>query len=100
MSDFKVVLEDLTELSANFTKESSAYEQLIPSINPPAVDGGDDNLNKVLTGLVKTFDNLHHRMVASISDHADKLKYAHDSFERKDIEVHDLFEDLVPKELR
>ncbi len=98
MSDFNVVLADLNELSTNFANESKTYEQLIPSINPPAVDGGDANLNNVLTGLVKTFDDLHHRMVASISDHADKLKKARDSFERRDIDNRFLFDDLVPKE--
>src|SRR5215475_951609 len=97
MSDFKVVLEDLATLHTNFANEATAYEQLIPSINPPAVDGGDGNLNSVLVSLVETFDVLHHRLVGSIRHNADMLKTAHDSFERHDIDTHGVYDDLMPK---
>lgn len=98
MSDFKVVLSDLAALHTNFANEATAYERLIPSINPPAVDGGDGNLNSVLVSLVETFDVLHNALVGSITHHADMLKTAHDSFQRHDIDTRFLYDNLMPKD--
>jgi hypothetical protein len=97
MSDFNVVLSDLATLQKNFATEAANYEQLIPAINPPAVDGGDGTINSVLTSVHETFDVLHHSLVASIQHNADGLKTAHDSFERHDIDTRFLYDDLVPK---
>jgi hypothetical protein len=94
-----VVLADLAALHRNFATEASAYEQLIPSINPPAVDGGDANLNSVLTALVETFDVAHHRIADNIAHHADALKNAHESFARQDSgDTRFLYDNLMPKD--
>jgi hypothetical protein len=106
MPDFRVVLDDLAALQKNFADEATTYEQLIPSINPPAVDGGDGNLNSVLTALHETFDVAHHNLASSIHHHADILKERHDTFQRSDsggfFQWYDgtraLYDNMVPKD--
>ena len=84
MSEFKVVLSDLDGLHRSFADGATSYEKLIPSLNPPAVDSGDGNLNKVLKALVEVFDVGHHAVVDSLNHHAEKVKSARDTFERTD----------------
>jgi hypothetical protein len=107
MADFKVVVADLDALSSGFSDEAKTYEGLIPSINPPAVDGGDGNLNSVLQALVETFDVAHHRVVESLNKHADDIKAARKSFVDTDSGAYftwdgtrSLYDSLVPKELQ
>jgi hypothetical protein len=105
MPDFRVVLADLDALHRNFADEATNYKQLIPSINPPAVDGGDADLNSVLIALEETFDVAHQNLANSIQHHADTLKTAHDTFQRDDSGwwfnydgTKSLYDNLVPKE--
>jgi hypothetical protein len=105
MSDFEVVLADLDALHASFANEATTYEQLIPSINPPAVDSGAGDLNSVLQALVETFDVAHHREVEKLHAHADQLKVARDTFEQADAGwwfqwdgTRSLYDNVVPKD--
>jgi hypothetical protein len=106
MPDFKVVLADLAALHANFADEANTYKQLIPSINPPAVDGGNADLNSVLIALQESFDVAHHNLADSIQHHSDTLKAAHDSFQQSDSGglyqwydgTRELYDNLVPKD--
>lgn len=105
MSVFRVVLADLDALKTGLSQGASEYEQLIASINPPAVDGGEGNLNSVMQALVETFDVAHHNLVDSMRHYANTVKAARDTFEQTDSGAYfafdgtrSLYDNMVPKE--
>ncbi|WP_133056126.1 DUF6317 family protein [Mycolicibacillus koreensis] len=107
MSEFKVVLNDLDQLRRSLAGGAASYEQIIPSVNPPPVDGGDGNLNSVLQALTETFAVGHAAVVDSLEGRAAKVKSARDTFDRVDSGAYfqwdgtrSLYDDMVPEEDR
>ncbi|MEV6098679.1 DUF6317 family protein [Nocardia sp. NPDC051981] len=92
---FEVILDDLKSMAKTFGDEATAYEGLVPSFLPAAVDSGDAVLNEAMKGGLELLELLHHQMVRAIQIHAEKLAYARDSYERHDIDNRKLFDDLT-----
>ncbi|MBY8886647.1 DUF6317 family protein [Streptomyces sp. PTM05] len=97
-ADLQLVLSDLKSMSGTFTQQSKVYRDVKPKITPPIADSGDDGLDQLIRMVMETIDGLHTKMSDLIEEHGEKLGYAHDSFQRHDIDVHGVFEDLMPDE--
>jgi len=95
MAGYQVVLDDLSSMANTFHTEADASKALKAKMSPPAADTGDGNLNTVLQAVMETLDVLHTRMVTAIEDHGDKLAAARDSYARREIDNHGLFDDLT-----
>lgn len=95
MSDFQVVLGDLRRMADTFGSEGERYRAITPKITPPIADGGDGALNGAMQGVIELIGVLHEQMAKSIADHHDKLSYAHDSYQRRDIDNRALFDDVM-----
>ena len=92
---YQVVLGDLQSMANTFKRESDAYRELRPQIAPPIADGGDPGLDSAIRMIMDDIDSLHTKLADRIEDHGDKLTYAHDSYQRRDVDVHGVFEDLM-----
>ena len=93
--NLKAVLGDLAAMSGAFHGASKEYQGLAPDVSPPVADSGDDALNSSITAMADLIIGLHGKFCDRLDDHGDKISYAHDSFQRNDIDVHGLFEDLM-----
>lgn len=92
---FQVILDDLKSMAKIFSDEATVYEGLVPGFLPAAVDSGDDILNKAMKSALETLEILNHQVVRTMQTHSQKLTYAHDSYERHDIDNRKLFDDLT-----
>jgi hypothetical protein len=93
--DFKAVLSDLTSLSKTFHDEAVNFRKLHADVAPPLVGGGDAGLDHALKEIADLIVALHIGFAGRLDGHGDKVAYARDSFRRRDIDVHGLFEDLM-----
>ncbi|MEU9438767.1 DUF6317 family protein [Streptomyces sp. NPDC048252] len=93
--DFKAVLSDLTSMSRTFHDEAVNYRKLHADVAPPLVGGGDAGLDHAVKEVADLIVALHIGFADRLDDHGDKVTYARDSFQRHDIDVHGLFEDLM-----
>ncbi|WP_230194508.1 DUF6317 family protein [Streptomyces coriariae] len=93
--DFKAVLSDLTSMSRTFHDEAVNYRKLYADVAPPLADGGDTGLDHAVKEVADLIVALHIGFADRLDDHGDKVTYARDSFQRHDIDVHGLFEDLM-----
>ncbi|MFC4507949.1 MULTISPECIES: DUF6317 family protein [Streptomyces] len=93
--DFKAVLSDLSAMSRTFHDEAVNYRGLHPDVAPPVVDAGDAGLDHALKEVADLIVALHTGFADRLDDRGDKVTYARDSFQRHDIDVHGLFEDLM-----
>ncbi|MFG2134239.1 DUF6317 family protein [Streptomyces sp. NPDC048751] len=94
-ADFKAVLSDLTSMSKTFHDQARDYRTLHADVAPPVADGGDAGLDHALKEVADLIVALHTGFADRLDDHGDKVTYARDSFQRHDIDVHGLFEDLM-----
>ncbi|MDQ1046511.1 DUF6317 family protein [Streptomyces sp. V4I2] len=94
-ADFKAILSDLTSLSTTFHDEAVTYRKLHADVAPPVADGGDPGLDHALREVAELIVGLHTGFADRLDDHGDKVAHARDSFQRHDIDVHGLFEDLM-----
>lgn len=94
---YQAVLADLQEMASTFTREADDYRQLEPRVSPPPASSGDGRLDATIHAVMATLGSLHDRMATMIEDHGNKLREAHDTYQRRDIDNRELFEDLVPK---
>ncbi len=92
---FNVVLGDLASMAKTFKQEAVTYAGLHASVAPPIADGGDAGLNDAIAAVTHAISGLHLAMGDRIKSHGDKLQYAHDSYQRHDVDVHGVFEDLM-----
>ena len=92
---YQVVLGDLSSMAGTFHTEAENYRGLKPKVTPAVADGGDPGLNQTMQILLEAIDGLHTKMADRIDEHGDKLTYAHDSYQRNDVDVHGVFEDLM-----
>jgi hypothetical protein len=95
MVDFKAVLGDLTSMSRTFHDEARNYRELRPDVAPPLAGGGDAGLDHAVKEVADLLVALHTGFADRLDDHGDKVAYARDSFQRHDVDVHGLFEDLM-----
>ncbi|MFD9396312.1 DUF6317 family protein [Streptomyces sp. NPDC060000] len=96
--DFKAVLSDLTAMSRTFHDEAVNYRKLHADVAPPVVDAGDFGLDHAVKEIADLIVALHIGFADRLDDHGDKVAHARDSFQRRDIDVHGLFEDLMAGE--
>jgi hypothetical protein len=95
--EFRVILSDLADVARVLQSESAALEKLMSGAGRPApVDTGDQSLNLTLATVLDDLTFLHSSMAASMADHADKLRQAHDTYQQVNQSMRELFEDLVP----
>ncbi|KOG36907.1 DUF6317 family protein [Streptomyces resistomycificus] len=94
-ADFKAILSDLTSMSRTFHDEAVNYRKLHTDVAPPVADGGDAGLDHALKEVAELIVGLHTGFADRLDDHGDNVAHARDSFQRHDIDVHGLFEDLT-----
>lgn len=94
---FQVVLEDLREMAGSFRTEGDTYEKIKPKVTPLVADAGGGPINEMLGAVMECLDVLHTKMAESISEHAGKLRDAHDTYQRHDVDAHGLFDKLMPE---
>jgi hypothetical protein len=92
---YQVVLGDLAGMAKTYHQEAENYRNLKPQVVPPCVDGGDPAFNDALAMIMDDIDSLHTKLADRIDEHGDKLQYAHDSYQRHDVDLHGVFEDLM-----
>ena len=98
MADLKAVQSDLTAMAKTFHDEAITYRGLHTAVAPPVADGGDPGLDHALHEVAQLIVGLHTGLADRLDDHGDKVAHARDSFQRHDIDVHGLFEDLMAGE--
>ncbi|MFI9171892.1 DUF6317 family protein [Streptomyces lincolnensis] len=98
MADLKAVQSDLTAMAKTFHDEATHYRGLHAAVAPPVADGGDPGLDHALKEVARLIVGLHAGLADRLDDHGDKVAHARDSFQRHDIDVHGLFEDLMAGE--
>ena len=95
--EFSVILGDLTKMSNSFAAANKQYSALRPNISPPPVGTGDAALNSTLKTLTEYLDVLHTKMSEAIDEHSKRLILTRASFERHDIDVRFMFDDMMPQ---
>ncbi|MEV0279102.1 DUF6317 family protein [Streptomyces sp. NPDC050610] len=100
MADLKAVLGDLKSMAGTFHREAGNYRKLKENVSPPIVSGGDPGLDHAIISMADVIIAMHTGFADRLDDHGDKVHEAHDSYERHDIDVHGLFEDLMNDEKR
>ncbi|MBF9067539.1 hypothetical protein I2501_05730 [Streptacidiphilus sp. NEAU-YB345] len=83
-------------MAKTYHTQADDYRSLKMQVTPPLADGGDPGFNDALQTIMNAVDSLHTKVGDRIADHGDKLGYAHDSYQRRDVDVHGVFEDLMP----
>ncbi|TDU04243.1 hypothetical protein EDD99_2699 [Streptomyces sp. 846.5] len=94
-SGYQVVLGDLQRMADTYHSEADAYRGLKPQVAPAVADGGDTGLNDSIQLIMAAIDSIHTKLADRIEEHGDKLAYVHGSYQRRDVDVHGAFEDLM-----
>lgn len=95
---YTVVLADLATLNKTFATQATSYAGLASDVAPAIAASGDPGLDHSITSVMDALAGLHANLAGRIQEHADRLSAAHDSYQRHDVDVHGLFEDLMPDE--
>lgn len=82
-------------MSDTFHHSATEYRGLRNDVAPPIADGGDPGLDSAIKAMADLIISLHAAFADRLDDHGDQLKYAHDSYQRDDVDVHGVFEDLM-----
>jgi hypothetical protein len=90
----KVVLDDLATMSQQFEQGHADFAAAAEAVKAEPVDTGDGTLNDYLAYVTGRIEELTIKSAELIQEHAGKVKYAHDSYERHDIDNEELFEDM------
>ncbi|WP_269853455.1 DUF6317 family protein [Streptomyces sp. RPT161] len=98
--DLKAVLGDLKSLSDAFHNAAGDYRKLRQSVAPTVVSGGDAGLDHAIKEMADLIISLHIGFADRLDEHGDKVHDAHDSYQRHDVDVHGLFDDLMKNESR
>ncbi|MEU4352229.1 DUF6317 family protein [Streptomyces sp. NPDC023838] len=94
-ADVKVLLADLNAMASTFHKEAGIYRDMHANVKPAVAGSGDAGCDAAIKAMADLIAGLHDKLSDRLEDHSDKVKYAHDSMQRNDIDVHGLFEDLM-----
>lgn len=92
--NLQVVLHDLSSMAGTFKRESKACGDLHEKLKPAIAPSGDPGLDASIKAMWDLIAGLHDTLTDRIADHGDKLQYAHDSYQRNDVDIHGVFEDL------
>lgn len=84
MTDFKVVLDDLSTLASRYATEAPIYEGVAEKLKVVPPDSGDSTLNESMRTLVDELGVLNTKMAASLQLNASKIKDAHDKYQITD----------------
>jgi hypothetical protein len=84
MTDFKVVLDDLTTLASRYSTEAPIYEGVAEKLKVAPPDSGDGALNKSMQTLIDELGTLNAKMAASLLQNADKIKDCRDKYQITD----------------
>jgi hypothetical protein len=95
---YTVVLADLASMTKTFHTQARSYASLKANVAPAIAESGDPGLDHAITSIMDAIAGLHANLAGRIEEHGDNLSYAHDSYQRHDIDVHGLFEDLMKGE--
>ncbi|WP_240529693.1 DUF6317 family protein [Streptomyces mangrovisoli] len=98
MADFQAVMSDLTAMTKTFHDQARDYRGLGPDVTPPVADSGDGGCDHAIKEIADLIVALHIGFADRLDDHGDKVAYARDSFQRHDVDVHGVFEDLMTGE--
>ncbi|MDF3297610.1 DUF6317 family protein [Streptomyces tropicalis] len=93
--DFKAVMSDLTAMARTFHDQARSYRELKPDVTPPLADGGDAGLDAAIGEVGHLIAALHCGFADRLDDHGNLVAKSRDSFQRHDVDVHGLFEDLM-----
>jgi len=95
--DVKAILADLSNLADTFHAESVTFDQIMGgSAGPVAADSGDSSLNATLQLVLDEMVALHQNIAAWMSDHGDKLQQARDNYRQVEVDMRELFDNLMP----
>jgi hypothetical protein len=95
MTDFNAVLGDIKNMADTFHRQGGDFRKLAPKVSPPIASSGDPGLDSSIKAIADLIITFHGDIADRMDDHSAKVQYAHDSFQRHDIDVHGLFEDLM-----
>ncbi|MET9364007.1 DUF6317 family protein [Streptomyces sp. NPDC006632] len=94
-ADLKLVLADLNAMAGTFHTEAENYRKLHQNVTPAIAGSGDAGCDAAIKAMADLIAGLHDKLSDRLDDRSDKLRYAHDSMQRHDIDVHGLFDDLM-----
>jgi hypothetical protein len=95
--DVKAILADLSNLADTFHKESVTFDQIMGGcVSPASADSGDSSLNDTIQLVLDEIVALHENIAAWMSDHGDKLQQAHDNYQQVEVNMRELFDNLMP----
>ena len=94
-ADLKLVLADLDAMTGAFHKAAQDYRTLHQNVTPAVAGSGDAGCDAAIKAVADLIAGLHDKLSDRLDDRGDKLRYAHDSMRRHDIDVHGLFDDLM-----
>jgi hypothetical protein len=92
---FQVVMRDLSDLSATFRTEAGTCKAIMPDEGPACADGGDAAVNGMMQSVTRAVGLLHLQLSGVMGLHADKLKKAHDQYERTETSLAQLAGDVT-----
>lgn len=95
---YNVILADLSSMASTFHTQATHYAALKADVAPPIAGSGDAGLDDSIASIMDVIAGLHAKLAGRIEEHGNSLDYAHGSYQRHDIDVHGLFEDLMPDE--
>lgn len=91
---YGVVLADLQAAADTFHTESTAFAAIVPTDGPPCVDGGDAAVDDMMKCVTEAIGALHLSIAGIIGAHGDKLQLAHDSYQKCEVSMRELYDDL------
>ncbi|WP_327068641.1 DUF6317 family protein [Kitasatospora sp. NBC_01302] len=91
---YTVVLDDLQGASDTFHREAQSFAAIIPTDGPPRPDGGSEAVNGMLQCVLEAIGGLHLAVAGTIGNHGDKLRTAHDNYQKCEVSVRELYDDL------
>ncbi|WP_371655030.1 MULTISPECIES: DUF6317 family protein [unclassified Streptomyces] len=94
-ADVKIILADLDSMASTFHEEAGIYRGMHANVKPAVAGSGDAGCDAAVKSMADLIAGLHDKLSDRLEDNSDKVKYAHDSMQRNDIDVHGLFEDLM-----
>lgn len=84
MTDFKVVLEDLSTLASRYSDEAKTYEGVAGKLKLTPPDSGDGTLNTSMELLLGELSALNAKLAASLEMYSEKISKARSAYEITD----------------
>lgn len=84
MTDFQVVLDDLSALASRYSTEAPIYEAAAAKLNVTPPDSGDGTLNSSMEILRGELNALNAKLAASLEMYSEKITNARNAYEITD----------------